>query len=126
MATSANLTVFIVWECIALFGFGISFMPCLSVPLKALNGKFAGSASGMINFGGQMAGVFAPVIMGALIDQFSYIAAFLFLAAGAMVGLVAALVAPQTPEKLTQKLAKNKLLAGGFTVDPEVATRSEV
>jgi len=125
MATSKGLTAFISWECVALFGFGLSFMPCLAVPIKTLNGKFAGSAAGMINFGGQMAGVFAPVIMGALIDRFSYVAAFLFLALGAVIGLIAAVIAPQTPDALAQKLSKNELLRGGFATT-EVEKVAEV
>lgn len=117
MATAASVTAFVVWQCVTLFGFGLSFMSIQSVPMKALNSKFTASAAGMINFGGQMAGVLAPVIMGALIDRFSYVAAFLFLALGAALGTVAAVVAPQTPEALAQKLARNQLLAGGLAVE---------
>ncbi len=117
MATAASVTAFVVWQCVTLFGFGLSFMSIQSVPLKALNSKFAGSAAGMINFGGQIAGVCAPVIMGALIDHFSYTAAFLFLALGATLGMVAAVVAPQTPEALAPKLARNQLLGGGIAVE---------
>jgi len=117
MATAASLSAFIIWQCVTLFGFGLAFMSIQAVPMKALNAKFTGSATGMINFGGQLAGAFAPVIMGALIDRFSYVAAFVFLALGALLGLVAAIIAPQTPEALVRKLARNQLLAGGFAVE---------
>lgn len=117
MATAASLSAFIIWQCVTLFGFGLAFMSIQSVPMKALNAKCTGSATGMINFGGQLAGVIAPVIMGALIDRFTYVAAFVFLALGALLGLVAAIVAPQTPEALVRKLARNQLLASGFAVE---------
>ena len=124
MALSSSLVAFIIWECVGMSCFGLSFMPVMSVPLKTLNSKFAGSASGAVNFGGQMAGVFAPVLMGALIDHFSYVAAFFLLAAGAVIGLVCALLAPQTPAQLKAKLERNQLLAGGFSPELEPGTVS--
>lgn len=114
MALSDSLTAFMIWECIGIGCFGLSFMPVMSVPLKTLNGRFAGSASGTINFGGQMAGVLAPVAMGFLVDHFSYTAAFMFPVAGAALTLVMALIVPQTPTQLAGRLGGNWRLEGGF------------
>lgn len=115
MAESASLTDFMIWQCVGLFCFGLSFMPVMAVPIKTLNGQFTGSASGMINFGGQLAGVVAPFVMGWLIDTFhTYTAAFMFLVAGAAIAFLMAMIAPQTPEALKQRLSRNPQLAGGF------------
>lgn len=123
MAESVSLTDFMIWQSVGLFCFGLSFMPVFSVPLKTLNGRFTGSASGMINFGGQLAGVIAPFVMGWLIDAFkSYTAAFLFLIIGALIALIMAMIAPQTPDALKDRLSRNPQLAGGFT--DEVATEA--
>nr|WP_157683300.1 MFS transporter [Microlunatus soli]SDS35225.1 Sugar phosphate permease [Microlunatus soli] len=115
MALSDSLTAFVIWECVGIGCFGLSFMPVMSVPLKTLNGRFTGSASGTINFGGQMAGVLAPVVMGFLVDRFSYTAAFMFPVAGALLTLVMALVVPQTPVHLAGRLRRNWRLEGGYS-----------
>ncbi|HEY9293168.1 MAG TPA: MFS transporter [Microlunatus sp.] len=121
MALSQSLTAFMIAECIGIGCFGLSFMPVMSVPLKTLNGRFTGSASGTINFGGQMAGVLAPVVMGFLVDKFSYTAAFMFPVAGAALTLVMAIVVPQTPQRLAERLRRNPDLEGGFADQVEVS-----
>lgn len=120
MAYSPSLTAFIIFECVGVGCFGFAFMPVMSVPLKALNGRFTGSASGTINFGGQLAGVLAPVAMGFLVDRFSYTAAFMFPVGGAALALVMALIVPQTPLKLTSRLRRNHRLEGGFATGEPV------
>jgi sugar phosphate permease len=114
MAYSPSLVAFIIFECVGIGCFGLAFMPVMSVPLKTLNGRFTGSASGTINFGGQLAGVLAPVAMGFLVDKINYTAAFLFPVAGAGLALVMALIVPQTAPVLARRLRRNKQLAGGF------------
>lgn len=116
MAYSPSLTAFIIFECIGVGCFGLSFMPVFSVPLKTLNGRFTGSASGTINFGGQLAGVLAPVAMGFLVDKFNYTAAFMFPVGGAALALVMALIVPQTAPVLGSRLRTNQRLEGGFAV----------
>ncbi|GAB2767216.1 hypothetical protein GCM10027199_47640 [Amycolatopsis magusensis] len=46
-------------------------------------------------FGGQAAGMVIPVVMGALVDGFSYRVAFLSLLAGVVITVLAALATPQ-------------------------------
>jgi len=125
MAYSPSLTAFIIFECIGVGCFGFAFMPVMSVPLKALNGRFTGSASGTINFGGQLAGVLAPVAMGFLVDKFSYTAAFMFPVGGAALALVMALIVPQTPRTLTSRLRRNHRLEGGFANTNETLAVTE-
>lgn len=115
MAVTESLPWFIGLQSLGVFCFGLSFMPVMSVPLKTLSGTYAGSASGTINFGGQMAGFFIPIVMGALIDHFSYVAAFLCLVVGALIALVASIAAPQTPAKMRAKFAKNPYLEGAYS-----------
>lgn len=114
MAVTGWLPLFIGLQSIGMFCFGVSFMPVMSIPLKTLSGKYAGSASGTINFGGQLAGFFIPIIMGTLIDLFGYVAAFLSLAVGALIALVASASVPQTPNKMRKVFEKNPYLEGSY------------
>lgn len=103
MATTESLAVFVILECIAVFGCGVCIVPVVSVPLKALPTEMSGTAFSIVNFGGQMAGVVAPLAMGMLLDAFGYTAAFLFLAVGAALAAVLAVVAPQTVEAFDRR-----------------------
>lgn len=103
MATTESLAVFVILECIAVFGCGVCIVPVVSVPLKALPTEMSGTAFSIVNFGGQMAGVVAPLAMGILLDAFGYTAAFLFLAVGAALAAVLAVVAPQTVEAFDRR-----------------------
>ncbi|MDT7612228.1 MAG: hypothetical protein QOG96_6731, partial [Pseudonocardiales bacterium] len=70
--------------------------------LRLLPREVVGSASGLINMGGQIAGAIAPFAMGFLADRFSFTAAFLFLEFGLVVAVIATFWAPQRPEDLTK------------------------
>jgi sugar phosphate permease len=73
--------------------------PFWSLPMDLLPSRVMGYASGLINTGGQIAGVGAPVVMGALIQWTGhYDAGFIFMAISAAVSalLTAALKVPAT------------------------------
>ena len=55
------------YQCIAFtfMSFILSFV--FTVPHRVMEQKVVGTAFGIINFGGQAAGIFSPMIMGALI-----------------------------------------------------------
>ncbi|MER5642294.1 MFS transporter [Kitasatospora sp. NPDC002227] len=98
MTTAHSLAAFVGWLTLAALGAGLSFMPIFAVPMRSLPSDLAGAGSGMIIFGGQLAGVVAPVVMGALADAVSFGAAFAFLALGAALAAVLSLTTPQTTE----------------------------
>ncbi|GHF76637.1 MFS transporter [Kitasatospora xanthocidica] len=98
MASAQSLAAFVGWLTLAALGAGLSFMPIFAVPMRSLPAELAGAGSGMIIFGGQLAGVVAPVVMGTLADAVSFRAAFAFLVLGAALAAALALTTPQDTE----------------------------
>jgi len=72
------------------------------VPLKHFPSHLIGSATGLMNFGGQLAGSVAPVVMGSLIVAFhgAYLAAFWFLVGSAIVSFLIAMTWRLAPPSL--------------------------
>lgn len=85
---------------------GMAFMPAFSVPLRALHSAYMGAASGVIIFGGQLAGVLSPLIFGVVTDHVSYTTAFETMAVGPLLSIVAALLVPQTAPEFRAKVAR--------------------
>ncbi|MGV9789574.1 MFS transporter [Streptomyces sp. NPDC003435] len=100
-----SMGAFVTWLTLAAVGAGLSYMPIFAVPLRSLPAELAGAGSGMIIFGGQLAGVVAPVAMGALADAFSFQAAFALLGLGALLAAVMAVTTPQSTESFLHRLA---------------------
>ncbi|MER6511628.1 MFS transporter [Nonomuraea sp. NPDC001636] len=92
---------FTVYQTLAMGVAGLSTMGILGMPVRALPPAFIGSGMGVVNVGGQIAGVLAPVLMGFLVDQFSYTAAFGLLIATTVLGALIALIVPQRPEQFS-------------------------
>ncbi|MFI6497600.1 MFS transporter [Nonomuraea typhae] len=92
---------FTVYQTLALTVAGLSTMGILGMPFRALPPAVIGSGMGVVNVGGQVAGVLAPVLMGALVDRFSYTAAFGLLIATTVLGALIAVIVPQRPEQFT-------------------------
>ena len=95
---------FILYEALAVGALSLTFMPIYGMPLRLLPREVVGVGSGLVNFGGQMAGAFTPFIMGALADAFSFTAAFLFLLLGVAIAIVAAMLSPQTKAEFNMAL----------------------
>lgn len=74
-------------------------MPIFAVPMRSLPTGLSGAASGMIQLGGQLAGVVTPVLFGVITDQSSYGVAFGMLAIGPLLAIAAVLCVPQTTER---------------------------
>ena len=87
MFTCSTVTLFVVYQTIVYFiiGFLLTFIPAFMV--KQVPDEVVGSASGIMNFGSQLAGLGTPLIIGVLIDAFkgSYFAAFCYLILFALV-----------------------------------------
>ncbi|MCI1632721.1 MAG: MFS transporter [Liquorilactobacillus nagelii] len=81
MYKSTSLSYVIVFEILTYFFKGLAFSGCFAFFAQLVTGEAYGSAVGIVNFGGQLAGFVAPIIIGVLIEHFnnSYSAAFLFL-----------------------------------------------
>lgn len=81
MYTAETALMVIGFQCLVYFFKSFVLAAALALPTKLLPGKVVGSASGIINVGGQSAGFISPVIIGLMISIFhgSYDAAFWFL-----------------------------------------------
>ena len=78
---------------------------CFTVPHRVMEQKVVGTAFGIINFGGQAAGIFSPMIMGALIASTgTYKAAFVFLTICCLVAAVIACFLPIVKKSQMQQI----------------------
>lgn len=111
MFSVSTMRLVIICQVLAGFFLEFGFASVWSLPLKLLPTEVMGSATGMINFGGQVAGFVAPMVMGFLITASggSYVTAFWFLIFGA--ALSAVISATLSRDKnLEQKIANNALI----------------
>ncbi|MEU9998363.1 MFS transporter [Streptomyces sp. NPDC050848] len=95
MAFSASLTGFIVFGTLASVAVSLCYMPIFAVPLSGLAPEQVGVGSAVIVFGGQVAGMVAPPVIGALADAFSFQVAFASLVLGVAIATAMALLTPQ-------------------------------
>lgn len=93
MYTAETVYMVIGFQCLVYFFKSFVLAAAMSLPTKLLPGKVVGSASGMINVGGQSAGFVSPVIIGFMISIFdgSYDAAFWFLIGAACLSAFASM-----------------------------------
>jgi nitrate/nitrite transporter NarK len=64
-----------------------------------LKPEIAGIGNAVINFGGQIAGAFAPFVMGFLADRFGYTTAFCFPFVGVVMMIMSVMFLPKTPDR---------------------------
>ena len=93
MYTAHTVAMVITFQSIVYFFKSFTLATVIALPVKMLSGKVVGTATGMINFGGQSAGFVSPVIIGLMISAFhgSYNAAFWFLIGAACLSVMASL-----------------------------------
>lgn len=93
MYTAETVYMVIAFQSLVYFFKSFVFAAALALPMKLLPGSIAGSASGVINMGGQSAGFIAPLIIGFMVTAFngSYDAAFWFLIAAACFSALASI-----------------------------------
>ncbi|MFE4793567.1 MFS transporter [Streptomyces sp. NPDC057908] len=111
MAFSASIVGFIVFGTLAIFAASLCYMPIFAVPLRSLAPEQAGVGSAVIVFGGQVAGMIAPPVMGVLADAFSFQVAFAFLVLGAVIAAVMAVATPQDTTSFLASSARRTPLA---------------
>ncbi|TCP49917.1 sugar phosphate permease [Tamaricihabitans halophyticus] len=81
MLLAEATTTFTVLQSLAMFSAGLAIIGIVGLPMRVLPRDLVGSAMGLVNTGGQFAGVVAPLVMGWLADRFGFGSAFGFLAA---------------------------------------------
>lgn len=104
MYHSTELTGIISFEILTYFFKAMAFSGCFALFAQLASRESYGSSVGIVNFGGQLAGFLAPILIGILVEQFggSYSVAFLFLVAAAAVSFIVSLTFN------TKKMAESK------------------
>jgi len=93
MYTAETVMLVIGFQSLVYFFKSFVFASALALPMKLLPGSVAGSASGVINMGGQSAGFVAPLLIGLMVSAYdgSYDAAFWFLIGAACLSALTSL-----------------------------------
>ena len=79
MYSAQSISAVIAAQACVYFFKSFVFAVAIALPTKMLAEKMMGTGIGMINFGGQAAGFVAPLVIGVLVQHYSYSAAFIFL-----------------------------------------------
>jgi ACS family hexuronate transporter-like MFS transporter len=92
MMTAASIYLLLVYWTLLLLAFNFVYATVFAAPLRHFPEHLIGSATGLMNFGGQIGGSVAPVAMGAIIASTggSYLAAFCLLLASAVASAIIA------------------------------------
>ncbi|WP_371379490.1 MFS transporter [Sporomusa aerivorans] len=111
MYTAETAIMVIAFQSLVYFFKSFVLAGVMAMPMKMLPGTVVGSATGMINVGGQSAGFVSPIIIGFMISAFngSYDAVFWFLISCACLSAISSLT-----------IKKGDKLPGNTKVAPEV------
>ncbi|WP_423798141.1 MFS transporter [Neobacillus sp. SAB-20_R2A] len=111
MSSATSLTLIIVYQSVAFTFVSFVFSFVFTLPHRIMKPQVVASAFGMINFGGQAAGIASPAIMGFLINASggSYKSAFLFLTVSCLLATVIAifLPSPKRHEQIASNVSAN-------------------
>lgn len=93
MYLSTSVMAVIGFEIMTYFFKSIAFAGTFALFAQLVNEREYGSAVGIVNFGGQLAGFIAPIVIGYLVTMFkgSYSAAFLFIVFAAAIAFISSL-----------------------------------
>ncbi|MFE0511858.1 MFS transporter, partial [Streptomyces sp. NPDC058964] len=81
------------------------------LPRGLLPPRIVGTGMGLLNLGGQLAGAITPLVMGFLVDRFSYTVAFGFMLVGVVASITGALWVPQTTDQFARSAPAGLLQA---------------
>ncbi|WP_281165146.1 MFS transporter [Liquorilactobacillus sicerae] len=109
MYKSVSLTNVIIFEMLTYFFKGLAFSGCFALFAQLVTKSSYGSSVGIVNFGGQLAGFLAPIIIGMIVEHFgSYSSAFLFLVISAAFSFVISLTFNAKELKENQQKVANE------------------
>jgi MFS family permease len=93
MITTDSIVLLVICWTLCMLSYNFVYATVFTIPLKRFRHDQIGSATGLMNFGGQLGGTIAPVLMGTLIVTFngSYLAAFGFLICSSLIAMIIAL-----------------------------------
>jgi sugar phosphate permease len=99
MVRSSSVTEFVAYQSMSALIRAFSLMTIFGLCLRTLKPEIAGIGNAVINFGGQIAGAFAPFVMGFLADRFGYTTAFCFPFVGVVMMIMSVMFLPKTPDR---------------------------
>jgi MFS transporter, ACS family, hexuronate transporter len=108
MLNTGSVGAFTLFQTLAMGLSGLATIGVVGLPLRALPPSVVGSGMGVINLGGQTAGVLAPVLMGWLADTFSYRAAFGLLVVSTRSAALLALIMPRRADEFDVSVRKEQ------------------
>jgi len=93
MTSTGSLLLLVAYWTLGMVAHGIVFAALFVIPLKRMREDTVGTATGVMNFGGQIAGAVAPAVMGWLIAHLNqtFTLAFMFLIGSGVLSFVVAL-----------------------------------
>ena len=102
MYNAENLFWVVVFQCGVYFFKACILGSAVAIVLKIVTGNIAGSATRIVNMGGQVAGFISPVVMGYLVSVFngSFNAVFYYLIGAASVCALSAFLIPKRKEAM--------------------------
>lgn len=100
MYTAETLFWVVVFQCGVYFFKACVLGTAVAIILKIVTGTIAGSATTLVNMGGQVAGFISPVIMGYLVATVSFNAVFYYLMAVAVLCALSAFLIPRRTEAM--------------------------
>ncbi|MGE7609959.1 MFS transporter [Peribacillus frigoritolerans] len=108
MFTASSVPLVIMFKSLNSVGMSLATATILTLPLKCFSLDIIGTSTGIMYFGGQLAGAVSPAAMGFIISSFngSYNAAFYFLIASLLIPIITALTLstketlPEMPQTL--------------------------
>lgn len=83
------------------FIMGLAFGPFWALPMECVKRKFAGTASGVMNTGGNIGGIVSPIIIGYLVGMSGYNAAFTYMVGALVATAVIVFFIKEVPKTVT-------------------------
>lgn len=111
MTQELPVPVFITLIGLLSFFSGMCYMPVFAGPVRGLPTAVVGTAYATISTGSQVAGILTPTIMGVVVENVSWEAAFGVLIAGCVICIVAALLVPRGPEEFLATFTRRQNVA---------------
>lgn len=101
MASVSSIAMVVLAQSLTFIGSMLATTTILTLPLKYFPTEIIGTSIGLINFGGQIAGMISPLVIGLIITLFngSYTGVFIFLMVMALIPIIAAITLRTRPSQ---------------------------
>jgi sugar phosphate permease len=104
MTRASTVGSYVTYLTFGLFFIQMCFLPIFGLPVRLLSPKVMASGGSIVNFGGQAGGFLAPILMGFLIQHWSYNAGFILLIVAIAISALTAFWIPESEERFRAKI----------------------